>query len=523
MISNPILRGFSPDPSFIRVGEDYYIATSTFEWFPGVQIHHSKDLVHWELLTHPLTSTSQLDLRGKPSSGGIWAPNLSYDNGTFYLIYTDVINRTGVFKDTHNYLISANDILGPWSEPIYLNSSGFDPSLFHDSDGRKWLLNIRWNFQKGQRKFDGILLQEYSIEQKCLIDSVKLIFEGADWVIEGPNLYKKDGYYYLMLAEGGTGYNHSVTMARSKNIDGPYERDPGNPIVTTRHVPDYPLQKAGHGSIVETQTGEWYMAFLCSRPLPGRNLCPLGRETALQKCHWNKEGWLRLVDDGVIPSLKVEAPDLPSYPFSTSPSKDDFNSTQLDIHFNTLRVPANEKWLSLTERPGFLRIYGRESLTSLHHQSMVARRIQDYYCDIETIVEFDPEHYMQMAGLICFYDENAYFYLNISHDEIIGKSLKIITSDSGKYDECSDDAVSIEGWSRCYLKLSIRLDVVKFYYSQDGQQWKPIGPNLDFGKLADEYENKLGFTGAFAGMCAQDLSGQRKYADFDYFEYKEIE
>jgi xylan 1,4-beta-xylosidase len=523
MINNPILKGFNPDPSFIRVGEDYYIATSTFEWFPGIQIHHSKDLVHWELLTHPLTSTSQLDLRGKPSSGGIWAPNLSYDNGTFYLIYTDVVNRTGVYKDTHNYLITANDILGPWSEPIYLNSTGFDPSLFHDCDGRKWLLNMRWNFCKGQKKFDGILLQEYSVEQGGLIGHSKVILEGAEWVIEGPNLYKKDGYYYLMLAEGGTGYNHSVTMARSQNIDGPYERDPGNPIITTRHVPDYSFHKTGHGSIVETQTGEWYMAYLCSRPLPDRKLCPLGRETALQKCYWNEEGWLRLVDDGVIPSLKVEAPELPAYPFSASPSRDDFNNKKLDIHFSTLRVPADENWLSLTERPGFLRIYGRESLTSLHHQSMVARRIQDYYCDIETSVEFDPAHYMQMAGLICYYDENAYFYLNISHDEIIGKSLKIITCDNGKYDECSDDAVSIEGWTRCYLRLTIRLDVVKFYYSQDGQQWKPIGPDLDFGKLADEYENKLGFTGAFAGMCVQDLSGQRRYADFDYFEYKEIE
>lgn len=176
MIENPILSGFNPDPSIVRVGEDYYIATSTFEWFPGVQIHHSRDLKHWRLLTHVLTEESQLNMVGDPDSCGIWAPCLTYDNGLFYLIYTDVKSRLGVFKDTHNYLVTAKSIEGPWSSPVYLNSSGFDPSLFHDEDGRKWLVNMLWDHRAKHNSFGGIVLQEYSIQQRKLIGERKNIF-----------------------------------------------------------------------------------------------------------------------------------------------------------------------------------------------------------------------------------------------------------------------------------------------------------------------------------------------------------
>lgn len=522
MIINPVLKGSSPDPSMIRVGDDYYIATSTFEWFPGVQIHHSKDLVNWRLLTYPLTRTSQLDLLGVPSSGGIWAPNLSYDNGVFYLMYTNMKSRKGVYKDCPNYLVTATDIMGPWSEPIHLNSSGFDPALFHDTDGRKWLINMQWNFRKNHHKFDGILLQEYDPEKKTLVGPVRKIFEGAEWVIEGSNLYKRGEYYYIVLAEGGTGYDHSVTMIRSKQIQGPYERDPNNPLLTARHKPDHPIQKAGHGSLVVTQDGQWYISYLCSNPLPGRKLCPLGRETAIQACEWTADGWLRLTGGDILPLAEAVAPDLPPHPFEPLPEKDDFDTSQLPLHYQSLRVPASEDWVSLTERPGYLRIRGRESLNSLHHQSMIARRIQHYHCEIETCVEFEPEHFMQMAGLICIYDEDDHFYLRISEDEQLGKHLAIMTSDQGHYDEC-DERVSIAGWDRCYLKVTINGESLQFSYSPDGQQWSNIGPVLDFGQLSDEYGGKLGFTGAFVGLCVQDLNGTLRHADFDYFSYRQID
>lgn len=284
-ITNPIIPGFNPDPSILRVGDDYYIATSTFEWFPGVQIHHSKDLVNWKLIAHPLNRVSQLDMIGNPCSGGVWAPCLSFCDGLFYLIFTDVKSQDGLaFNNYHNYLVTTEDIMGDWSEPVSLNSSGFDPSLFHDEDGRKWLVNMLWDYRIGRNPFGGIILQEYSIKEKSLIGKTKVIFNGTKLgLTEGPHLYKHKGYYYLMVAEGGTEYYHAVTMARSKKIDGPYEIDPINPILTSKHDPFLTLQKAGHASIVETQNGEWYMAHLCGRPIPTSGRCILGRETALQK------------------------------------------------------------------------------------------------------------------------------------------------------------------------------------------------------------------------------------------------
>lgn len=337
-------------------------------------------------------------------------------------------NRTGVYKDTHSYLVTAEHIEGPWSEPIYLNSSGFDPALFHDEDGKKWLLNIRWDFRKGQKKFNGILLQEYCHKEKKLVGQAKVIVEGADWVIEGSNMYKRNGYYYIILAEGGTGYKHSATLIRSKCIHGPYEKNPNNPILTTNDKPEHPMQKAGHASIVETQNGDWYMAHLYSRPLKDRMLCPLGRETALQKVEWTQDGWLRLAGGGHTPKVEVEAPLLSEYRFEKPEYKNDFDQLEWDIRFSTLRVPAEEAWVSLKERPGYLRIVGRESLTSLHDQSMVARRVEHFYADVETCVEFSPENYMQMAGLIYWYDEFDHFYLRISHDEQLGKNIGIIAS-----------------------------------------------------------------------------------------------
>ena len=230
MIQNPILRGFNPDPSILRVGDDYYIATSTFEWVPGVQIHHSRDLMHWRLLTHPLDRVSQLDMKGLPDSGGIWAPCLTWDDGTFYLAYTVVQELNSVTKDTPNYLVTADHIEGPWSEPVYVNSDGFDPSLFHDDDGRKWWLNMVWDHRPGRSFFYGIALQEYSLEKQNLVGESRIIFKPTELdCTEGPHLYKRNGYYYLLTAEGGSGYEHAVTLARSRDIGGPYELHPQKP------------------------------------------------------------------------------------------------------------------------------------------------------------------------------------------------------------------------------------------------------------------------------------------------------
>ncbi len=297
-IRNPILTGFNPDPSIVRVGDDYYIATSTFEWFPGVQIHHSRDLVNWRLLTRPLRRAGQLNMLGDPDSCGVWAPCLSYADGLFWLIYTDVkrFGRASVagasgssMRDFHNYLVTCPTIDGEWSDPVYLNSSGFDPSLFHDDDGRKYLLNMLWDHRPGHNRFAGIVLQECSVKEQRLIGERLNIFKGtALGFTEAPHLYKRDGWYYLLTAEGGTNWNHAVTMARSRKLTGPYELHLDTYIMSARQRPDCELQRAGHASLVETQNGETYMAYLVGRPLRNRGRCTLGRETAIQKMVWGK-------------------------------------------------------------------------------------------------------------------------------------------------------------------------------------------------------------------------------------------
>lgn len=523
-IINPVLTGCHPDPSFIRVGDDYYIATSTFEWFPGVEIHHSKDLVHWHSISRVLTEASQVDLRGNGSSGSIWAPALSYDQGVFYLLYTDVKSRKSVYKDLHNYLITATDIKGPWSEPVRLNGSGFDPFLFHDSDGKKWLLNMRWDFRKNHNNFSGIIMQEYDSESRKLIGPIHEIYKGTPiGVTEGPQLYKRDGYYYLLTAEGGTGINHMVTLARSRSLTGPYETDPDFPIMTTAHDLTYPFQQAGHGSLVETQNGEWYMAHLCTRPIPGTsNMNPLGRETAIQRCEWTEDGWLRLAHGGKLPALETQAPDLPMHPFEGLPDRDDFDGEVIGFPYQSLRVPFDDSWVSLKERPGFLRLRGRESLASLHDQSLVARPIQHFECSATTCLEFNPDSFMQMAGLVLYYDDSDYYYLRVTGDEIRGISLGVILCKGGKYDEISSMQISVKNWERYYLKAEIHGRDLIFYASPDGVDWIAVCTPLDFGTLSDEYGGKLGFTGSYVGICAQDLDQQEKVAYFDYFEYKEL-
>lgn len=521
-INNPVLPGYHPDPSILRVGNDYYIAVSTFEWFPGVQIHHSRDMVNWKLLTYPLTRKSQLNMIGNVNSGGVWAPALSYSDGIYYLIYTDVKSRQGAFKDTHNYMVTAENIEGPWSEPIYLNSSGFDPSLFHDDDGRKWLLNMIWDHRKGTNSFAGIALQEYSVEEQKLVGPIKNIFKGTELgLTEAPHLYKRNGYYYLVTAEGGTWYTHAVTVARSKSLFGPYEVDPTNPILTSNQDDMSQIQKAGHGSFVETQDGEWYIAHLCGRPVVDKK-CILGRETSIQKCYWTEDNWIRVVG-GNHPKWEVEAPNLPAHPFEQESSYDDFSEDTLKKYWNSLRRPFTEDWISLTDRKGYLRLKGGESMSSLHHQSLLARRLESLDVEIETAIDYSPTNFQQMAGLILYYDTDDYVYLRVTHHEEKGTCLGIIQSKHGVYDELLPEDINLPENSTYKLKATIEQQYVQFYYSIDGEGWEKIGNPIDFSHLSDDDADYIRFTGTFVGLCAQDLSGQALHADFEYFNYQEKE
>ena len=530
-IRNPILTGFHPDPCICRAGEDYYIAVSTFEWFPGVGIYHSKDLKNWRLVARPLNRLSQLNMIGNPNSGGVWAPQLSYHDGLFWLIYTDVKVTDGRWKDCHNYLVTCDRIDGEWSDPIYLNSSGFDPSLFHDEDGKKYLLNMLWDPRVGNHNFYGIVMQEYDHEKKKLVGEPKVIFKGTDVkLVEGPHLYKIGEYYYLLTAEGGTRYEHQATIARSRNLWGPYEVHPDNPLITSYPYPRNPLQKAGHASIVQTHTNEWFLVYLTGRPLPKENdpllsprgYCPLGRETAIQRLEW-RDGWPYVVG-GNQPSLTIEGPNIEEVKWERDyPEKDDFDSEGLNLHFQTLRIPLGEDTLSLTDRPGHLRLYGKESLTSKFRQALVARRWQHFRFTAETKVAFRPNTFQQAAGLVNYYNTENWTALQITWDEEKGRILAITTCDNFAFDQpLKGNEIEIpDELEYVHLRVKVRTNTYRYSYSFDGEHWTEIPIDFYSYKLSDDYVRGGGFfTGAFVGMQCQDNSGQNLPADFDYFIYK---
>jgi xylan 1,4-beta-xylosidase len=533
LIRNPILPGFNPDPSIVRVGSDYYIATSTFEWFPGVQIHHSRDLVHWRLLTRPLNRASQLDMLGDPDSCGIWAPCLTYDAGLFYLVYTDVkrYGRTTVggasgasLRDFHNYVVTSPRIDGEWSDPVYLNSSGFDPSLFHDDDGRKYLVNQLWDHRPGRNRFAGIVLQEYSPDQRRLVGERRVIFEGTSiGLTEAPHLYKRDGYYYLITAEGGTGWGHAVTMARSRSLAGPYELHPDIYILTARHRPDVALQRAGHADLVETADGGTYIVYLCGRPIPNRGRCTLGRETALQPMVWGDDGWLRTMDGDGLPQLYAKAPELPPHEFAAPPLREDFDEPALPIEFQWLRSPYPDELFSLSARPGHLRLYGRETPGSVFRQSLVARRQQAHCYSARTSMQFSPLHFQQMAGLICYYGGTKFHYLYVSHDEALGRHLRVMSAlpDSPQADAFTAPIPLGEG--AVQLRVEVDFERLHFAYGVGGGEWTWLPQMFDASILSDEATTPglPNFTGAFVGVACNDMSGAGVYADFDWFEYVE--
>ncbi|CAM3602591.1 glycoside hydrolase family 43 protein [Deinococcus frigens] len=531
-VTNPVLRGFHPDPSVVRVGEDYYLATSTFQWYPGVAIYHSRDLLNWRPVARPASRTSMLDMRGNADSGGVWAPALSHDGERFHLIYSDVKSwgSTEVFKDSHNYLTTAGNIEGPWSEPIYLNSSGFDPSLFHDTegsttvdsggDGRKWFVNMLWDHRAGRNSFSGIVMQEYGPVEKRLVGSREVIFKGTELgVTEAPHLYRRGGWYYLLTAEGGTSWEHAVTVARSRHLHGPYEVHPDNPVLTAVDAPGLPIQKSGHASFTNTPDGQWVIAYLCGRPITRRGECPLGREMALESLVWGEDGWPRLASGGLHPQLHAELPALPLHPWTGVPARDDFSAPELRPEWMTLRAPAELLGVALTGHS--LRLTGHESLKSKHHLALVARRLQALDARFRTALSFDPEDFQQMAGVCAYYDSRNWVYLRLSRDEIQGRTLAVLQSENGDYRELLSEEVAVGDANPVHLGIVYRGGQFWFEYSLDGNHWTQIGEPLSAGLLSDEHCGGLSFTGTFVALTCQDLSGRKLAADFHWAEYVE--
>jgi xylan 1,4-beta-xylosidase len=527
LITNPILRGFNPDPSIVRVGDDYYLATSTFEWFPGVQIHHSTDLQNWKLIARPLNRLSQLDMKGVPDSCGVWAPCLSYDAGKFYLVYSNIKSFAGVWKDTPNYLVTTDNITGDWSDPVFISSTGFDGSLFHDEDGKKWYLSMLIDHRKG-KMFGGITIQEFDMSAKKLTGKVHPVFKGSSLgLTEGPHLYKKDGYYYLITAEGGTEYGHAATMGRSKNIAGPYELSPRHPFISTRDNKDYYLQKCGHADLVQAKDGKWIAVFLTARPVTPQGLCILGRETAMETVDWLENEWPVLGSGTSVPRIDVPVNTVSKNRSPNKIEKDDFSSAELNINFQSLRIPYTEDWASLKARAGFLTLYGRESLSSFHEQSLLARRIESLKMEAATCIDFFPKNFQQMAGLVCYYNTAHFHYLHVTVNDDGKRCLQITTHDHFEHIEAYDEPLVLPDTGFIYLKASLNGAGLQFYYAVKENQWIKAGPVLNAGILSDDYVRDGGdryrpaFTGAFVGLCCQDLSGNKLPAHFDWFSYAE--
>jgi xylan 1,4-beta-xylosidase len=522
LIHNPVLPGFRPDPSILRVGEDYYVATSTFEWYPGVGVHHSRDLVHWRPLGGILTERRLLDLTGDGDGCGIWAPALSFADGRFYLVFTPV-HSYGNFWDAPNYVTTAEHIEGPWSDPVPLHAIGFDASLFHDEDGRSWLLSSTADFRPGRHPFLGISVQEFDRHSCALLGEAELVFPGTEArLTEGPHLYRRDGWYYLVTAEGGTQWEHQVTVARSRSLHGPYEVDPAGPMLSSWAHPELTLQKAGHGSLVATPAGEWYLAHLVGRPSTERGHCLLGRETALQQVAWPVDGWPRIA--GGVPHDVVPAPDLPSHPWPQLPAVDDFDAPVLGPQWSTLRRPATQDWLSLTERPGHLRVYGGESPQSRHRASLVGRRMESRTATFAACVDAEPTRFQHVAGATAYYNTRDFYHLHVTVDEELGRVLRLLRSDHGVLAYLGE-AVPLPA-GPVTLSSTVDGDRITFGYQlPDGEAVRWPG-EYDATILSDEHAladpaGGAGFTGAFFGLWCYDLTGGRFFMDVDWARYEE--
>lgn len=532
-LRNPILRGFNPDPSIVRVGDDYFCATSTFEWFPGVQIHHSRDLATWRLVARPLRRPRQLDMRGDPDSCGVWAADLSFAAGRFHLVYTDVkrYGRTTVdgaagvsLRDFHNYHVSCDRIDGEWSDPAHLNSSGFDPALFHDDDGRSWLLNMLWDHRPGRGRFAGIVVQQADLAAGKLVGERRMIFAGSPLgFTEGPHLYKRDGWYHLLVAEGGTERNHAVVMARSRALFGPYEIHPDGAVLTARGRPDLPLQRTGHGDLVETPEGATFIVYLCGRPLPESDRCVLGRETAIQPMRWDEDGWLRTLDGIGTPMVEV-----PQLPVGRDPAplgeRAVFDGPALPDAFQWLRTPDPDRIFSLAARPGWLRLYGRETIGSQFTQALVARRPEAFRYAVETLIDYAPASYEQAAGLVCYYNATKFHFLHLTADDDGARRLQVLSvlpTGEGVSQMTAPLAVPDGPLA---LRMAVDHEALRFAYrAADASEWTWLAETFAADLVSDEatLPGLPNFTGTFVGMACQDMSGSGTAADFRHFDYSE--
>lgn len=497
MYSNPVISGFYPDPSICRVGENYYLVTSTCEYFPGVPIFHSRDLVHWRQIGHCLTRASQIPLQQCRSSQGIFAPTIRYHDGTYYVTTTNTSAGS-------NFYVHTDDPAGEWSEPIWIDQGGIDPSLFFDADGRVYLTTNGHPAGIYQCEID-LATGQRRTETRCIWGGSGGRFP------EAPHLYYRNNRYYLMIAEGGTEYGHMVTVARSTNPWGRFEPCPYNPILTHRNRGFHPIQGTGHGELVEAHDGSWWIVFLAFRP-HGGDFHHLGRETFLAPVSWTDDGWPIVNHDGGI-ELVMDTPTLPQYCWPGEPHRDDFDHSMLRLCWNFLRNPHEQDW-SLVGRPGWLRLYGSPlTLDAQDSLAFIGRRQQHFSCKVRTLLDFDPHYDGEEAGLVVLANEKHHYEIALAC--LDSTSCMIVRRRIGDLVAVVARHIIPDGLIELEIRASA--DMYTFSYALAGQPLHELATGAT-RYLSSEVAGS--FTGVYLGMYATGNGKANSVpADFDWFEY----
>ena len=505
MYHNPIRQGMFPDPSIVRVGEDYYMVNSSFIFFPCIPISHSKDLVHWEIIGHAITNPEWARLGELEGGRGYWAPDISYNNGTFYITATYRLNDTGgVYR--RQIVVSSDKPEGPYSEPAYIEEDGIDPSIFHDSDGRHYMLLNR-----------GARILELSSDCKRQISEAKLLYYGSQKrAPEGPHLLHKDGWYYLFLAEGGTGAGHRITVARSKTLMGEYTPCPYNPIMRQEDE-DAGIWRCGHGKPVQTASGDWYMVYLCSRKLlrngeEGPKICSmLGRETALDPVRWTEDGW-PIVNELKGPSVLQHKPDLPLYVPEEAP----------DRQWVSPREPEGDGIRIEGDR--FLIEGSRVPLSSVHARNICLRRQTAFSFSAQVKMHMPTLISNQEAGITCYYDENSWvcFFLGKDETGLFLQMKEHVGTKTFEYvKEYINAGIQKQISENKMIELGVKTEGLKRqFFAKTGDFCYESEMLQDVYYLCDEGVS-MGkrFTGAMVGMYAY-AGEERLIAEFEDFRYK---
>lgn len=499
---NPVIRGFNPDPSICRVNEDFYLVTSSFEYFPGLPIYHSKDLVNWEQIGHCLTRDSQLQLRNAPASGGLFAPSIRYHDGLFYVICTNV-------SDKGNFYCTAKNPAGPWSDPIWVDIKSIDPDIFWDEDGKSYFVT------QGD---EGIRVTEIDTKTGALRSDEKLVWAGTGGRFpEAPHLYKKDGYYYLLLGEGGTEYAHSASIGRSRSIWGPYESCPLNPILShsNRMGQGNEIQGVGHADLIQAADGSWWTVFLGFRVTQRYSYFHvLGRETFMAPVSWPTNGWPQINGNGTI-QVAMDVTTLPRYPFPKPMVRDDFAGEKLGLQWQYLRNPNSSKY-SLSFRKGALCMYtSPTTLDQTQPLSFIGRRQTEHNFQAGTSLELSADTDTEEAGITLLQTNSHHydFFLRRKGKAYVLQlraavgSLKYIVAETDI--STNKIALSVKGTALSY----------EFGFVNPKSGLYEVMGNLDTRYLSTEVAG--GFTGVMIGLYSSSNGHETKAKVFyDWFDYQ---